>query len=171
MQPLPFPPLSPFPTRPRRGFTLIELMMVVAVIAILATLALPSMQGRIVRNQVVEAAKLAEIAKGPVAGAWATTKTLPIDNAAAGLPASDKIVSTLVRSVAVESGAIQVTFGNQANGALQGKTLTLRPAVVEDAQVVPVSWVCGHAPVPDKMTAKGLDKTDVPRQFLPVNCR
>jgi type IV pilus assembly protein PilA len=94
-----------------------------------------------------------------------------VDNVAAGLPASDKIVSTLVSAVAVESGAIQITFGNQANGAIRGKTLTLRPAVVEDAQVVPVSWVCGNSAVPAKMTAKGLNKTDVPLNFLPVNCR
>jgi type IV pilus assembly protein PilA len=157
--------------RPSRGFTLIELMVVVAVIAVLATLAVPSMQGRLVRGQLVDAVKLADIAKAPVAAAWATTKTLPVDNAAAGLPASDKIVSTLVSAVAVESGAIQITFGNQANGAIRGKTLTLRPAVVEDAQVVPVSWVCGNSPVPAKMTAKGLNKTDVPLNFLPVNCR
>ena len=68
----------------QRAFTLIELMVVVAVIAILATLAVPSMQDRSVRDQIVEAAKLADLAKAPIAAAWATTAILPADNAAAG---------------------------------------------------------------------------------------
>ena len=49
---------------------------------------------------------------------------MPVDNAAAGLPVADKIVNEYISSVAVESGAIQVTFGNRANIAIQGKVLT-----------------------------------------------
>jgi type IV pilus assembly protein PilA len=154
-----------------RGFTLIELMVVVAVIAILAVIAVPSFQDRIVRAQIVEAVPLANIVKPPITAAWAASAPLPADNAEAGLPPADKIVSNLVGAVAVEDGAIHIRFGNQANGALKGRTLSLRPAVVEDAPVVPVSWLCGHAPVPDKMTARGIDRTDVPPNFLPLNCR
>ena len=154
----------------RGGFTLIELMAVLAVIAILATIALPSLQTRIVRGQIVQAMPLADIAKAPVAAAWAVSHALPLDNAAAGLPPADKIVANFVTSLAVEGGAIHVTFGNRANAALQGKTLTLRPAVVEDAAVVPVAWVCGHAAAVDKMTAKGVDRTSVDPKYLPLNC-
>ena len=69
-----------------KGFTLIELMVVVAVIAILALLAVPSMQSRLVREQIVEAVRLADIAKAPIATSWTLDHVLPLDNAGAGLP-------------------------------------------------------------------------------------
>lgn len=155
----------------RRGFSLIELVIVLAVMAILALIALPNFTDKIVRDQITDALPLADVAKKPVAAAWALAHTLPTDNAAAGIPAADKIVSTYVSSVAVENGAVHITFGNSANGLIKGKVLTLRPAVVEDAPVVPVSWVCAQAKVPDNMTAKGEDRTTVPAQYLPLNCR
>ena len=153
------------------GFTLIEVMIVVAIIAILALMAVPSLQGKYIRENIVEAMPLAKVAKDPVAAAWAITKTLPDDNASAGLPEPEKIVNNVVKSVTVDGGAIHIVFGNRANGALQGKTLTLRPAVVEDAPIVSVAWVCGRAKAPDKMKALGVDKTDVANEHLPINCR
>jgi len=156
---------------PPRGFNLIELMVVVAIIAILALMAVPSYHDKFIRDQVVEAMRLTDIAKGPIAVAWATTKAFPEDNAAAGLPTPDKVVSNYVKSLTVEAGAIHVVFGNQANGALRGMTLSLRPAVVEDAPIVPVAWVCGFAAVPEKMTVMAANKTNLPKNRLPVNCR
>jgi type IV pilus assembly protein PilA len=154
-----------------QGFTLIEMMVGVAIIAILALMMLPSYQDKLVRDQVVEALPLADVATKPVAAAWASARSLPADNAAAGLPPADKIVGNLVSSVAVQGGAIHLTFGNRANGQIKGKVLTLRPAVVEDAPVVPIAWVCGYAPVPDKMTVKGENRTNVPPVYLPFRCR
>ena len=78
-----------------KGFTLIELMVVVAVIAILALLAVPSMQSRLVREQIVEAVRLADIAKAPIAASWTQDHSLPLDNAGAGLPVAEKIVATM----------------------------------------------------------------------------
>ena len=157
-------------TRSFFGFTLIELMVVVAVIAILALLAVPSFQQRIVRDQIVDGSTLAAIAKAPIASHWSANKELPADNASIGLPAADKVVSNLVRSVAVEDGAIHMTFGNRASGLLRDRTLSLRPAVVDDAPIVPVAWVCGFASAPKNMTVHGVNKTDIPKRYLPLNC-
>lgn len=157
--------------RRQAGFSLMELLIVLALIAILAMIALPSFQDRIVRGQIVEAAKLADIAKLRVAAEWSAKQALPVDNAAAGLPAADKMVGNFVRGVAVESGAVHLRFGNSANAALRDRTLSWRPAVVTDATIVPVAWVCGRAAAPGKMTLKGLDKTDIPERYLPMNCR
>ena len=147
------------------------MMVVISVIAILALIALPTYSDKRIRDQVIEALPLADIAKPAVSAAWISGQPLPADNAAAGLPPADKIVSSFVSSVTVQDGAIHIRFGNQANTMLRGKTLTLRPAVVQDAPVVPISWLCGKAPTPDKMTVKGNDRTDVPVAFLPLRCR
>ncbi|MBX3587215.1 MAG: pilin [Ramlibacter sp.] len=150
---------------------MVELMVVIAVIAILSLIALPSYLDSIVRQQIAEALPLADIAKPAIAAAARLGAPLPADNTAAGLPEPEKIVSNLVSSVTVQEGAIHLRFGNNANGTLKGRTLTLRPAVVEDAPVVPVAWVCGAAAVPDKMTVRGTNRTDIPTGLLPLRCR
>ena len=154
-----------------RGFSMIEMMVVIGVVAILALMAMPSYQDKFSRDQIAEALPLADVAKGPVAASWAIAQSFPADNAAAGLPVADKIVNNYIGSVAIEGGAINITFGNRANRVILGKILTLRPAVVEDAPVVPVTWVCGYATGPGKMTIKGANKTNVPPGYLPLNCR
>lgn len=153
------------------GFTLIELMVVIGIVAILSLMLVPGYQDKLIRDQIVEALPLADIARTPVAAAWALTQSFPADNAAAGLPAADKIVNNFISSVEVQAGAIHITFGNRANGTIRGKTLTLRPATVDEAPVVPVTWVCGYAAPPGRMTVKGGNKTDIPMNFLPFLCR
>jgi len=154
-----------------RGFTMLEMMAVVAVIAILATLALPSYLDRIVRDQIKTALPLADIAKQPIGTSWQLTQVFPADNASAGLPPAEKIVANYVTAVAVRNGAIDITFGNRANNRIAGKTLTLRPAVVEDAPIVPIAWACGYAEAPARMTIGGENLTNIPQPLLPVECR
>lgn len=153
------------------GFTLVEVMVAVSIIAILAMIAVPSIQDRIVREQVVEAAKLADVAKSRIADYWRANNEMPADNAAADIPAPDKIIGNFVSAVTVEAGAVHITFGNSANGAIKGHTLTLRPAVVADTPVVPPAWICAAGRVPAKMEVQGKDRTDIENRFLPTNCR
>ena len=153
------------------GFTLLEAMIAVAVVGILAVMAIPSYMNAMARDQVAAALPLADIVKAPIAKSWADAQVFPADNASAGLPAADKIVNNYISSIAVLNGAIGISFGNRANGTLSGKILTLRPAVVDDAPIVPVAWVCGYAEAPAMMTVKGENRTNVPNDFLPPICR
>jgi len=153
------------------GFSAIEMMVVISIIAILAMIAIPSSLGRILKEQVNAALPLADIAKEPIATAWKLSKTLPVDNKEAGLPDADKVVSNLISAVEVQNGAIHMTFGNKAHPKINGKVMSLRPAVIDESQIVPVAWVCGNAKAPDKMTVKGENKTNVPAEFLPMMCR
>jgi type IV pilus assembly protein PilA len=154
-----------------RGFTMLEMAAVLAIVAILAIIAVPSFQDRIVRNQIISAVPLADIVKAPIALSWATAQALPADNPAAGLPPAEKIVNNYISAVSVHDGAIDITFGNSANGLIKGRILTLRPAIVADAPIVPVAWVCGNADGPGQMTVKGKNRTDIPANYLPLNCR
>jgi type IV pilus assembly protein PilA len=157
--------------RHSRGFNLIELMVVVGIIAILALMMIPGYQDKLIRDQIFEALPLADIAKAPVAASWAIVQSFPADNAAAGLPVADKIVNNFISAVTIQAGAIHITFGNRANGNIRGKVLSLRPAIVDDAPIVPVTWVCGYAAAPAKMSVKGENKTNIPANFLPFICR
>jgi type IV pilus assembly protein PilA len=158
-------------TRRDAGFSIVELLVVMGVVATLALMALPSYIEKSVRDQVVEALPLADIAKPPLAAGWTAAQAFPADNAGAGLPAADKIVGNYISSVSIQDGAIHLTFGNRASNSIKGKFLTIRPAVVQDAPVVPIAWVCGNSAVPDKMTVKGVNKTNIPPLFLPLKCR
>lgn len=140
-------------------------------IAILATLAVPSYLERIVRDQIKESLPLADIAKQPIAVAWSATRSFPADYAAAGLPVPEKIVANYVSSLTVRDGTIHMTFGNRATGAVSGKVLSLRPAVVEDAPIVPVACVCGSAESPEKMKVTGANLTNIKDGLLPLECR
>jgi len=150
---------------------MLELVVVLAIIAILALMAMPNFSDKIIKDQIVEALPLADVAKPPVAAAWAMGADLPLNNAAAGLPAPEKIVSNLVSAVTLNNGAIEITFGNSAHPQIKGKVLTLRPAIVEDTPLVPITWVCGSAAAPDKMTLRGSNNTNIPANYLPLKCR
>lgn len=154
-----------------RGFTLIELMIVVSIIGILATMALPSYQDRIIRAQISEAIALSEIAQDSIGTFYKAKQRMPLNNEEAGLPMPRKIIGNYVTALQVEHGAIHLSLGNRVNKHILDKTITIRPAVVTDAPIVPIAWIYAYASVPEGMTVRGRDKTDVLPRHLPVTCR
>ena len=150
---------------------MMELAVVLSIIAILSAMAVPSYLYKVIREQIESAINLAGIAEKPVEAVWTLGNSLPANNEAAGLPTPDKIVNYVVSSIELRDGAVNITFGNRANGALKGKILSLRPAVVTNVHMVPITWVCGNAEAPDKMQILGTNQTNLPDNLLPIACK
>ena len=153
------------------GFTLIELMIVVAIIGILAGIAIPAYQSYTVRAQVTEAFSLASELKGPIQEYRKERGIFPADNAAAGVPAPEKLIGNYVTRVEVNQGAISVTFGNFVNKSIEGQIVTLQPIVVKGSPASPMSWRCGYRGVPNGMESAGENRTNLDAKFLPTACR
>ena len=155
----------------QKGFTLIELMIVVAIIGILAAIAIPAYQDYVVRSQVTEGLNLAGDLKAGVAEWYAQTGAWPTDETDLGLSSAYK-TGKYVTSVAINTGTITVTFGDQANAKIDGQTLGLRPMISQNEDVI---WVCGGASNPagaiDPTTAAAAATTSVADKYLPASCR
>ncbi len=134
-------------------------------------MALPSYQDRVIRKQITEAFNLAEIAQDGIEEYYKAKKKMPATNKQAGLPIPEKIIGNYVKSVSIINGVIEITLGNRINANVTGKTVTIRPAIIKDAPVVPIAWVYAYASVPEKMTVIGENSSSVQPRHLPVYCR
>ncbi len=163
----------------QQGFTLIELMIVVAIIGILAAIAIPAYQDYTIRSQVSEGLTLAAAAKTAITETFNDSGAAPVDRTAAGMTAAiTDTTGKYVTQVEVANGSIIITYGNDANAAINGQTLALTPYESPDLSI---TWQCGLStpPIPPAAlmgSSGGLNvavpgPTTIDRQYLPAACR
>jgi len=155
----------------RKGFTLIELMIVVAIIGILASIAIPAYQDYTIRAQVTESFSITSELKLSIREYYKEHGRFPENNFLAGVPAKNHLIGNYVTEVEVVDGAMHVTLGNHSNQRLHGQQLTIRPIFVSESPTSPIAWTCGYREPPKGMEAVGEDRTTLAHKHLPGACR
>ena len=168
--------------RPAWQIVLIILAVMVPMFGILAAIAIPAYQDYTIRTQVSEGLTLASELKAAVVEHAALTGDWPADledasfNVPIEVSAED---SRYVESFFISSGTITIVYGRNAHDQIRNATLSLRPYVDRDGDVV---WQCGRAPRPDGVyinsageSGEGTDsdpgETDIKDGYLPPSCR
>lgn len=138
----------------QKGFTLIELMIVVAIIGILASIALPAYQSYSIRAQVSEGLSLTGPIKSGVIEYVNDYGAFPSDNDEAALHAATAYQGNYVSEISVSGAVISVRYGNLANAAINGETVTLTAVNSQGS----MSWDCASGGV-------------IPEIYLPSSCK
>jgi len=162
----------------QKGFTLIELMIVVAIIGILAAIVFPAYQDYTIRSQVTEGLTLAGDLKASIAEYVAQVGEWPAGMAELGLGSGGAANKTgrYVDQIDVSNGTITITYGNDAHSNIQTFTLSLRPFVNVNQDIV---WACGDADQPDDSSdtpdggtiPSDAGATTVLGKYMPTSCR
>jgi type IV pilus assembly protein PilA len=157
-------------TRKKRGFTLIELMLIIAIFGILTATAIPAYRDYIIQTQAQSGLRLVDGLQGVMetyhrrTGTWPTQATL---SDWVAFPMTNRYVG----SVAVlDNGVIEIVFdGNEATAPLRLTTLNITPYANAQGDVM---WQCGAqgALSAAGSSAKYPKYPAVPSSFKPHYC-
>lgn len=147
----------------------------VAIVGILAAIAIPAYQDYTIRAQITEGLNLAAEPKVAIAEAISRQGEAPRDRGEAGLsPDATDSSGMYVQAIAIDSGRVDITYGNQANARIAGQVLSLTPYVEQHGEGDPkIVWRCAYAPVPPSATHEisEYESGTVEVKYLPRSCR
>jgi type IV pilus assembly protein PilA len=147
----------------RKGFTLIELMIVIGIIGILAVIAIPQYTSYVARAQATEAINVLGGAKVSIAeykssnGSFPTTQTLLNDvyPIASAITTNTKYLASLVPSTSGGNFVLTATFNaTGVSSLLSGQNITLITPTTGEG----TNWTCVPA-------------STIPKDVLPASCR
>jgi type IV pilus assembly protein PilA len=168
----------------RKGFTLIELMIVVAIIGILAAIAIPAYQDYTVRSKVTEGLNLASAAKVAVGEGFQSNDMAGVAAAGAswnaGFVPTKYVTSVLVTATppagAAGDGVITITYSANVP-QVSGKTLILTPfinkVILAAGQAGSIDWACASS-TNDTATAQGFTGMaggNINARYVPTSCK
>ena len=120
----------------KKGFTLIELMIVIAIVGILAAVAIPAYKDHMIRARVTEGLNLADIAKLAVSEATTASSALPKTQAITGYTSPAPTPNVASVTIADDGTAdITITYTKAAGDG----TLILTPKLQENGDL---TWTC-----------------------------
>ena len=140
----------------RKGFTLIELMIVIAIVALLASLGLPMYQDYTVRAKVSELILAATPAKTELTEAVQVGNAMPAD-LSLGAQESQYVASVAYSRDAANDKLGYITVTAKTQPRIGGKKLQLKATLADGGQL---SWTCGPA------ASDGIDA-----KYLPASCK
>jgi type IV pilus assembly protein PilA len=129
----------------KRGFTLVEILIVVAIIGILAAIAIPAYKGYTTHAKMTEAVNgvryiatalgnyVQELTISGGASAWPSCPDIAAIYSTLGvaLPSTGRISAAQISQA---TGEIQVTLGN-IDGSVDGRTLSLVPTLASNGTI------------------------------------
>jgi type IV pilus assembly protein PilA len=147
----------------RKGFTLLELMIVVAIIGFLASIAIPQYQNYSMRARLTEGVQMLGAARVGVTEFFLLRGSMPKDAEEAGLVALETpVIKSLGYSrQSNNSATLSVEVQNTGRSDLDGKFFSM---VAREASGA-LAWVCRPG------NQGGANTLAVPGHFLPASCR
>ena len=160
------------------AFTLVELVALLAVTTLIVAVAVSGYRTYYVRAEIATVIEATHDMRAAIAAAFKREGEVPAEWPTESAFGSSAVrLHPFVAAVAVDSGRIDITFGNRAAQEIVGRKLSFTPYETVDLGIV---WVCGNeipglGLKPLGFSSGGRQTVQIPTtvesRYLPASCR